>query len=144
MDPMDPTNTVNALCVQGMEDEGRGEMDLARSRYQEAWNRHQTPFEAAVAAHYLARVQETAEATLEWNRQALDEAMVCDPDLAKGLLPSLYLNLGKSHESLGDSTLARKHYLLAEESSSVLGDDPYGRMLRGGIAAALERTAAIE
>ncbi|MFZ0491724.1 MAG: hypothetical protein WAM81_00840 [Acidimicrobiia bacterium] len=140
---MDPANVVNALCIQGMEAEGRGELDLAGSRYREAWDLHRTHIEAAVAAHYLARVQQTTEATLEWNRRALDEAFACDPELVAGLLPSLHLNLGKSHEDVGDRELARKQYLLAEAAGHVLGDDPYGRMLRGGIVAALERTVVI-
>jgi len=139
---MDPENPVNALCIQGMEAEGRGDPESARALFSQAWERRSNHTEAAVAAHYVARHQETASDTLLWNQRALDEAMIGDQESVSGFMPSLYLNLGKSHEDMGDLAAAREQYLLAEQASSALGDDGYGRMIRGGIAAAVERTAA--
>lgn len=138
--PMDPENPVNALCIQGMEAEGRGDPESALALFSRAWDRRSSHIEAAIAAHYVARHQSTAAETLAWNRCALDEAMAGDRALVSALLPSLHLNLGKSHEDLGDLAAARRQYLLAEQACPALGDDGYGRMIRGGIAAALART----
>lgn len=138
--PMDPENPVNALCIEGLEAEGRGDPKSALELFCRAWDRRSNHIEAAVAAHYVARHQSTATEKLAWNRRALDEAMAGDRALVSGLMPSLHLNLGRSHEDLGDLAAARRQYLLAERACSALGGDGYGRMIRGGIAAALTRT----
>jgi hypothetical protein len=139
-DPMDPENPVNALCIQGMDAEGEGDPDSARAFFARAWDLRSNHIEAAVAAHYVARHQETPAETLVWNRRALDEALAGDPAAISGLLPSLHLNLGKSYEDTGDTNAARRHYLAAEHAGRALGDDGYGRMIHAGIAAALRRT----
>ena len=141
-DPLDPTNPITALCVQGMEAEGRGEPDRARDLFQQAWDQHATASEAAVAAHYLARHQSTEDDALLWNQRALDAALCGDPESLAVMLPSLHLNLGRSHEAAGQVGLAHHHYEQAAATSHVLGDDGYGRMTRSGIAGALERTVA--
>jgi hypothetical protein len=143
MDPLDPENPVNALCILGMEAEGRGDPGSARTLFTQAWELRSDHVEAAVAAHYLARHQDTAAEKLAWNRKALNEALAGDHKTVSGFLPSLHLNLGRSHEDTGDRDAAREQYLLAERACSVLGDDGYGRMIRAGIAAALERIAVI-
>lgn len=140
---MDPTNPITALCIQGMEAEGRGEPARARGLFQQAWDHHTTPIEAAVAAHFLARHQDTEADTLHWNQRALDAALTSDPGSVAIMMPSLHLNLGRSHENTGQRGLARHHYEQAAAASDVLGqDDAYSRMTRNGIMAALERTAA--
>lgn len=138
-DPMDPTNPITALCIQGMEAEGRGDADHARELFQRAWDQHTTSTEAAVAAHYLARHQETPELTRHWNECALDSALSSDPEAVVGMLPSLHLNLGRSLEDVSLGGLARHHYGQAQAASHALGQDGYGKMTRNGIAAALAR-----
>lgn len=140
--PMDPNNPITALCIRGMEAEGRGEPAHARELFQQAWDQHSTSIEAAVAAHYLARHQKTEDETLRWNQRALDAALSGDPRAMASMMPSLHLNLGRSHENTGQHGLARHHYEHAAAASQVLGDDGYSQMTRNGIAAALERTAA--
>ena len=141
-DPMDPDNPITSLCIRGMEAEGRGEPARARNMFQQAWDQHSTSTEAAVAAHYLARHQDTEDETLHWNQLALDAALSSDAHAMAVMMPSLHLNLGRSHENTGQRGLARHHYEQAAETSHVLGDDGYSQMARNGIAAALERTAA--
>lgn len=140
VDPMDPSNPITALCIQGMEAEGRGDTDRARALFQQAWDEHTTSTEAAVAAHYLARHQASQDQTCHWNQRALDAALTSAPNVVAGMLPSLHLNLGRSHEDAGLLGLARHYYEQARDASHVLGDDGYGQMTRNGIAAALERT----
>jgi hypothetical protein len=143
MSLMDPGNRVNALCIRGMEAEGRGDLTTARHLFRQAWEQRTTSVEAAIAAHYVARHQDTADDALRWNQRAIDEALGSDVELVAGMLPSLYLNLGKSYEDNGDLDLARRNYQLASETSHVLGVDGYGRMIRSGINAALERTGKV-
>lgn len=139
---MDPANPVTALCIQGMEAEGRGEPTRARGLFQQAWDQHTTSTEAAVAAHYLARHQDTDNDALHWNQRALDAALASDPASVAIMMPSLHLNLGRSHEDTGQLGPARHHYEQAAAASDVLGEDGYSQMTRNGITAALERTAA--
>ena len=50
---IDPINPVVLLCAAGMEREG--EPEEARRLFQQAWDARRNDYEAAIAAHYLAR-----------------------------------------------------------------------------------------
>ena len=59
-----------------------------------------------------ARHQPTPELTLHWNALAVDHASRVTDGRAEQLLPSLYLNLGDSHRTVGnrhDATIAAEH-----------------------------------
>jgi hypothetical protein len=62
---IDPTNPVVALCAEGMAREG--EPAVAKRLFEEARSSRTDDFEAAIAAHYLARHQPTPADTLHWN-----------------------------------------------------------------------------
>ena len=79
-----------------------GDATAARAVFDRAWEIRRDDFEAAVAAHFLARHQPTPELTLHWNALALDHAVRVDDGRAQDLLPSLYLNVGDSHRALGN------------------------------------------
>lgn len=140
---LDPDDPVVALCAQGMQAEAEERAADAAALFQQAWDASTTDEQAAVAAHYVARHQPTPEACLAWNERALIHAQLADPVRVAGFFPSLHLNLGHSHEQLGDQERAREHYEAAEAHADVLGDDPYGQMLRDGIVRALERVPAM-
>ena len=72
-------------------------------------------YDACIAAHYVARFQETPEETLRWNQIALDHANAVHDEKVKDFYPSLYLNLGQSYEALGNQFLAQKYYQLAAD-----------------------------
>lgn len=57
-------------------------------------------------------------------------------------MPSLYLNIGKDHEDLGDKASALNYYRQAREFAAYLEDDGYGNMLRRGIEAGIERVSS--
>jgi uncharacterized protein (DUF2336 family) len=76
---MYPNNPGAALCIRGMEAEGRGAPARARELFQQAWDQHTTTTKAAMAAHYLARHQDTGDETLRWNQRALEAALSSDP-----------------------------------------------------------------
>ncbi|NYT92352.1 hypothetical protein [Salinispora sp. H7-4] len=102
-------------------------------------------------AHYLADVQDTTQAELEWDERALAAA----DDLTDGraqrydhawqvrlLLPSLHLNLADDHRRLGNPTRARKHLAQAQSLVTDLPDDQYGGMIRSGLQHVSEALAA--
>lgn len=130
---MDPNNPVVKLCVEGMQAEGAGRHDEARALFTRAWDTRTDDWEACMAAHYLARHQPTPEETLRWNQEALDRANAVTDDRVHGFYPSLYLNLGHSHEQLGNLAEARRFYDLAAASSAALPEDRYGGVVRQGI-----------
>jgi hypothetical protein len=98
--PLDPMNPVVALCAEGMAVEG--DALAATALFEKAWDSRRDDFDAAVAAHFLARHQPTPELTLHWNALAVDHAARVTDGQAEELLASLYLNLGDSHHAVGN------------------------------------------
>ena len=103
------------LCVEGTQAEFQGLMDKARSLYQRAWEAAQDDYEACIAAHYVARYQEDPKERLRWNQIALDKANAVFDDRVQDFYPSLFLNMGQSHELLGNRNEAKWYYDLAAE-----------------------------
>jgi len=136
---MDPNNPVVKLCAQGIEIEMKGRRDEARSLYLQAWERRQDDFDACVAAHYAARHQETAAEWLRWNELALTHAINAPADSVRSFFPSLYLNLGKSYEDLGDMSRARELYEQGERCVDDVPDGGYAEVVRQGLHNALQR-----
>lgn len=136
---MDPNNPVVKLCAQGMQAEAEGDYALALDLFTRAWNARQDDYEACIAAHYLARQQENPTGVLHWNRLALQHAEAVGGEEVRGFYPSLYLNMGWSHEALGDQEKAQKYYDLASACLDDLPANPYREVVAGGIAAGRER-----
>jgi hypothetical protein len=97
--------------------------------YLEAWHARRSGYEACIAAHYVARHQPTPADTLHWNRLALAHADAAGSDKLRTFYPSLYLNLAKSHQAVGDWVEMRHYYDLAERSASILSDPGYSAMV---------------
>ena len=110
---IDIDNPVVKLCVEGTQAEFQGLIDQARSLYQQAWNAAQDNYEACIAAHYVARHQENPRERLHWNQIALEKADAVEDDRVQDFYPSLFLNMGHSHELLGNITEAKRYYDLA-------------------------------
>jgi hypothetical protein len=137
---MPPSDAVLRLCQNGLQVEGIKEQ--ARAFYQQAWDARVDDYDACIAAHYLARVQPTPEGALRWNQEALDRANAVGDDRVRGFFASLYLNLGKSFEDMGDLEGARGSYDLAAARLDALSTDGYGEMVRRAVAAGQERVQA--
>jgi hypothetical protein len=138
---IDPENPVVKLCAAGIGAEMAGRRDEAAHLYQEAWDARTSDFESCIAAHYLARLQNTPQDALHWNAEALRFADAASDSSLRDFFPSLYLNLGKSHEDLENFAEAKKFYLLAETSVSALPDGQYAEIVKRGIRGGLERLA---
>jgi len=112
---MDTTNPIIQLCIQGAFAEFEKRFVDAHVLYQQAWDLHADKYEACIAAHYMARFQNTPEETLHWNQIALERANAVGDERVKEFYPSLYLNLGRSHEAMGNHSEAKMYYDLAAE-----------------------------
>jgi hypothetical protein len=112
---IDTTNPVIQLCMAGARAEFEHRIDDAHVLYQQAWDARTDDYEACIAAHYVARFQETPEETLQWNQIALDHADASTDERVKEFYPSLYLNLGLAHELLGNQIEAQRYYNLAAD-----------------------------
>ncbi len=110
---MDTNNPVIQLCMAGARAEFEHRLEDARALYQQAWEARLDDYEACIAAHYVARFQQSPEETLKWNQMALEYANAIHDERVKEFYPSLYLNLGQSHEILGNQAEAQRYYNLA-------------------------------
>jgi hypothetical protein len=108
-----PSNNVVQLCIQGMAMEENGKPDEASQLFLKAWNEATNDFEKFIAAHYVARRQKTATHRLKWYQTALQFALKVDGDAVKGAYTSLYLNIAKCYEELGDLENAKRNNELA-------------------------------
>lgn len=110
---MDTENAVVQMCVEGSLAEFEGRLDDARGLYLRAWESAKNDYEACVAAHYMARRQPKPEDALRWNLIALARADATSDARCRDFYPSLYLNLGESHERMGNAAEASRYYDLA-------------------------------
>lgn len=102
-----------------------------------------------IVAHYYADLQNDVLAELEWDQRALAaHGHLRDDDLtpmglpsAAAFLPSLHLNLGDTWLRAGDPEQARRHLDQARAAEDRLGEDPYGDMVRRGLAGLAARIA---
>ena len=110
---MDTNNPVVNLCIEGTRAEFEGRQNDAHALYWQAWEAVKDDYEACIAAHYVARFQTKPEEVLRWNRAALTHADAVKDGSVKEFYPSLYLNMGRSYELLGNLNEAKRFYDLA-------------------------------
>jgi len=103
-------NPVVALCVLGTQAEYAGRLEEARDLYRQAWDAARNDYDACVAAHYMARLQDNPAQALNWNEIALARAEALGDERMSSFYPSLYVNLGRSHELLGNLEQAQTFY----------------------------------
>lgn len=109
----DPNNNVVKLCVQGMSMEEKGKPEESSRLFLQAWNEAGSDFEKFLAAHFVARHQKNVSDKLKWLETALQFALKINDDAVRNAFPSLYSNIAKCYEDLGDSDNAKKNYELA-------------------------------
>jgi hypothetical protein len=139
---MDPANPVVALCARGMAVEGTP--DEALRLFEQAWAARRDDFEAAIAAHFLARHQPTDAEALHWNELAVRHAEAVPDGRSAELLASLYLNLADSHARLGNHAPARAAARQAAEHLGALPPGGYREFVAMGIDRLTRRLEATE
>ena len=112
---MNLDNPIIKLCIAGTQAEFDGNLEAACKLYWQAWEAARDDYEACIAAHYVARCQESPTESLHWNQVALERANVVNDDSVRDFYPSLYLNIGRSYELLGDQNKAEKYYSQAAD-----------------------------
>jgi hypothetical protein len=130
---------VVVLCAEGMAAEAQQQFDTAKSLFQRAWDEHQDDYEAAIAAHYLARHQDSDERRLHWNQRALEHALAAPVQQVETFVASLYLNLAHSHEKLDRPGDARHYLTLAEAHVDALPASSYRAVVLDGLSRMRER-----
>ncbi len=110
---MDTSSQAVQRCIEGTQAEFAGRLEDARALYRQAWDAASSDFEACVAAHYIAHLQEAPEERLRWNQIALERANAAEQSAVQEFYPSLYLNMGQSYELLGNTAEAQRFYNLA-------------------------------
>lgn len=110
---MDLSNPIIQLCMDGTRAEFEHRLEDAKSLYQQAWEARTDDYEACIAAHYVARFQDSMAESLRWNQLALEHANAINDERVKDFYPSLYLSLGRSYEFVGDQVEAQRYYDLA-------------------------------
>ena len=110
---LDLTNPVIQLCMEGTRAEFEHRIEDARVLYGQAWEARTGDYDACIAAHYVARFQDSVEESLHWNHLALKHANAVNDDRVNDFYPSLYLNLGRSYELVGDPVETQRYYDLA-------------------------------
>lgn len=107
-----PANPIVKLCLQGMAMEDQNKTDEAKQFFVLAWNESTQDFEKFIAAHYLARYQNSVIDKLTWLETCLEYALKINDDSVNSALPALYLNIGKCHEELNNHEEAKKYFEL--------------------------------
>src|SRR6476619_1354463 len=124
--PIDPKKPVVLLCAAGMERDG--EPDEARRLFQQAWDARRNDYDAAIAAHYLARHQLSPHETLRWNSLAVTHAERVADGRTTELFPSLYLNRASSQRTMASQADVRRIALSFPETEE--GDDRFAFSVR--------------
>jgi len=108
-----PNNNVIKLCIEAMNMEEKGKPAEASRLFLLAWNEATNDFEKFIAAYYVARHQENTFDKLKWLETALQFALKINDVTVTSAFPSLYSNMAKCYEELGDDDNAKKNYDLA-------------------------------
>jgi tetratricopeptide (TPR) repeat protein len=135
----DPDNHIIRLCAEGMELELKQQFAEAGKLFAKAWDSATNDFEKFIAAHYVARHQDSVEDKLKWDETALAFALQINDTGMQANYPSLYLNIAKCYEDLNDISNAKNNYQIALSYSKYLPDSGYGQIVLTGIRNGIER-----
>ncbi|KAB1232342.1 NAD(+)--rifampin ADP-ribosyltransferase [Chryseobacterium viscerum] len=108
-----PFNPVIKLCLQGMNFEDKGMPEEADRLFLQAWEESSNDHEKFLAAHYVSRHQKTGADRLKWLEISLEFALKINDDTVKSALPSLYQNISKCYNDVGDTEKSKKNSELA-------------------------------
>jgi hypothetical protein len=142
---MADVDPVLARIGEGIALGGAGRRGAARRLFAGVWDEIGADGDAlhrCALAHSMADVQTDLAQELLWDLRALDAAdLITDervrqagmPGPARGLYPSLHLNLADAFRRAGDPGMARLYTRLGYADLGALADDGYARMIRDGL-----------
>lgn len=140
---MNKNNPIVKLVNKGMQMEKRSDAVQAQVLFIQAWDEASNDWEKCIAAHFVARHQDSPKNALKWNRESLRRADKVENKEIKSYYPSIYVNIGISYEELRNYEKAKKYYDLAFKSMSYLpaNNRRYSREVKEVI---LERRGALD
>ncbi len=118
----DPNNPIIKLCMSGMGLEDSGNREEAITMFHKAWNEATDDYERFIAAYHLGRVQKSVTDRLKWMQTSLQCAQKINDDNVKSAYSTLYLNIAKCYEELGDSENAKRNYELLNSAKDAPSD----------------------
>lgn len=137
---MTPWDCIAAAIGQAL----AGDRDRARAALTTCWEEtgETDHGQRCVIAHYLADLQPDLDDEVAWDERALAAYLhVTDQDLApvgitsaRGIAPSLHLNLGDGYLRQGRVASARAQLEAGHEAQHALPADGYGTLIRRGLA----------
>ena len=110
---IDPNNVVIKLWLRGISLEESGKIEDANMMFQEAWHEATEDYERFIASYYLARQQKSITEKLKWMETSLQCALNINDDNVNSAYSTLYVNIAKCYEELGDSDNAKRNYELS-------------------------------
>jgi len=105
-----------------MEMEGKNQPEAASKLFLQAWEEASDDFEKFLAAHYVARHQNTVSDKLKWLETGLEFALKANSDSVKAALPLLYQDIAQCYEDLNDPYNAQKYRDSAQSCSVQVTD----------------------
>ena len=118
----DPNNAIIKLCVSGMGLEDSGNSEDAITMFHKAWHEATDDYERFIASYHLARIQKSITDKLKWMKTSLQCALKINDDNVKSAYSTLYLNIAKCYEELGDSANAKRNYELSNSAKGAPTD----------------------
>ncbi|CUH92966.1 hypothetical protein SD1D_1420 [Herbinix luporum] len=119
----DPNNPIIKLCMTGMGLEEGGNSDEALAMFQKAWEETRDDYERFIASYHLGRIQKSTIDKLKWMETSLHCALKINDENVKSAYPTLYLNIAKCYEELGDFENAKINYELSNATKGAPTDD---------------------
>ena len=119
----DQNNVVIKLCMNGMNMEDGGNVEGAITMFHQAWQEAKDDYERFIAAYHLARKQKSITEKLKWMETSLQCALNINDDNVKSAYSTLYLNIAKCYEELGDVDKATRNYELSNSSNGTPSDE---------------------
>lgn len=118
----DPNNAIIRLCMNGMELEDSENSEDAITMFHKAWHEATDDYERFIASYHLARMQKSITDKLKWMETSLQCALKINDDNVNSAYSTLYLNIAKCYEELGDSENAKRNYELSNSAKGAPTD----------------------
>jgi rifampin ADP-ribosylating transferase len=117
-----PNNPIVKLCIQGMISEEKGNAEEAGKLFLQAWTDASNDFEKFLAANAIAKHKKNTEEKLQWFKTSLQFALTINDVTVASAFGSLYENIAKCYEELGNLWEAEKNYALAHSLAGTPAD----------------------
>lgn len=103
----DPKNKIIKLCMLGMGMEAKGNSKEGSKLFLQAFNEAENDFEKFIAAYHIGKYEKDILDRLKWMETSLEYGIKSNDDSVKSAFATIYLNIAKSYEELGDYDKAK-------------------------------------